>query len=147
VGGVVEQVVHDRALDHASGVHHLHAVGDASDHAQVVGDHHHCRVEVTPDAVEHIEDLGLHGHVEGGGGLVGDQHVGIVGDRHRDHHTLTHAPGELVGVLARPLVGLRDADRVEQLDGLQRCLPLGDRLVGQDHLDDLIADAVHGVER
>ena len=71
-------------------------------------------------ALEHFEDLGLDRDVEGGRRLVGDDHVGVVGDRHRDHHPLAHAAGELVREAAGPLVGVRDADEVEQLDGALR---------------------------
>ena len=66
----------------------------------------------------HLEDLGLHGDVERRRRLVGDQHLGVVGDRHRDHHALAHAAGELVRVLLGALVRLRDADDVEQVDRL-----------------------------
>ena len=50
----------------------------------------------------HLEDLGLDRDVECRGRLVGDQHLGVVGDRHRDHHALAHATRELVRVLRRP---------------------------------------------
>ena len=76
------------------------------------------------DALEHLEHLGLHGHVEGGGRLVGDEQVGVVGDRHGDHDPLAHAAGELVRVLVDPLLRLRDADQVEQLDRPRRRLLL-----------------------
>ena len=55
------------------------------------------------DPLHHLEHLGLDGDVEGGGGLVGDEHVGLVGDRHGDHRPLAHAAGELVGVLVGPV--------------------------------------------
>ena len=68
------------------------------------------------DALEHLEHLGLDRDVEGGRGLVGDDHVGIVGDRHGDHGPLAHAARELVRVLVGPLLRVGDADQVEQLD-------------------------------
>ena len=49
-------------------------------------------------ADEHLEHLGLHGHVERGGRLVGDQQLRVAGDGHGDHRPLAHAAGELVGV-------------------------------------------------
>ena len=68
------------------------------------------------DALEHLEHLGLDGHVERGGRLVGDEHVGVVGDRHRDHRPLAHAARVLVRVLVDALARVRDADDLEQLD-------------------------------
>ncbi len=47
-----------------------------------------------------VEDLRLHGHVEGGRRLVGDQDGGVAGERHRDQHALALAARELVGIRA-----------------------------------------------
>ena len=49
-----------------------------------------------------VEDLRLDGHVERRGRLVGDQQLRVAGQRHRDHHPLAHAAGELVRILAHP---------------------------------------------
>ena len=51
----------------------MHPVGDAGDHAEVVGDQHDRRARAVLDALEHLEHLGLDGHVERGGRLVGDE--------------------------------------------------------------------------
>ena len=50
-------------------------------------------------------------------------------------------------VLHGPLVGLRDADDVEQLDGPRRAPACVEILVRPDHLDDLLADPLHRVQR
>ena len=47
---------------------------------------------------DEVEDLRLRRHVERRRGLVGDQQVGVVHQRHRDHHALAHAARELVRV-------------------------------------------------
>ena len=60
--------------------------------------------------VDQLEDLRLDGHVERGRRLVGDQHVRVVDERHRDHRALAHAARELVRVVACADVGVRDAD-------------------------------------
>ena len=49
---------------------------------------------------QQVQDLGLHGDVEGGRRFVGDQQLAAAGQCHRDHHPLPHAAGELVRVLA-----------------------------------------------
>jgi hypothetical protein len=54
-----------------------------------------CRV--APGRLDLLDDLRLGGHVEGGGGLVGDEQVGLAGDPDGDHDALSHAAGELVG--------------------------------------------------
>ena len=91
VPGVVEDVVGAALLDHAAGVHDGDAVGHLGDGAHVVGDHHDGHAELLLDVAHQVEDLGLHGDVERGGRLVGDQHLRAAGDRHGDHHPLAHA--------------------------------------------------------
>ena len=49
-------------------------------------------------AAQHVQHLGLHRDVQRRGGLVGHQYRGPQRDRHRDHHALPHAAGELVRV-------------------------------------------------
>ena len=64
-----------------------------------------------------LEDLRLDGDVERGGRLVGDQQVGIVGERHGDHHALALAAGQFVRIGLHAPLGIRDADERQQLDG------------------------------
>ena len=54
--------------------------------------------------------------VESGRRLVGDQEIGVVDERHRDHHALTHAAGELVRIVVDPALGARNADRLQQVE-------------------------------
>ena len=62
-------------------------------------------MSTSPDAhlvlqlLEQLQHLGLHGDVERGGRLVGDDDVGLHRERHGDHHPLALAAGELVRVL------------------------------------------------
>ncbi|UGA37136.1 hypothetical protein JOS77_23880 [Chromobacterium haemolyticum] len=42
---------------------------------------------------DQLQDLLLDGHVQRGGGFVGNQQLGFAGDRHRDHHPLLLAAG------------------------------------------------------
>ena len=67
-----------------------------------------------------LEDLRLHGDVERGGRLVGDQQRRIAGQRHRDHHALAHAAGELVRIFVDALLGRGDVHAAQQLDGARR---------------------------
>ena len=114
----VEDLARGPVLHRAAGVHHHHVRRRLGDDAEVVRDQDHADVELALDAVDQLEDLRLHRHVERGRRLVGDQHVRVVDERHRDHRALAHAARELVRVVAsRATFGVRDPDRVEQLDG------------------------------
>ena len=75
-----------------------------------------------PQALDQVEDLRLDGHVERGRRLVGDQQLGVAGERHGDHHALAHAARELVRVVVERARRGRDADQLEQLDR-RACAP------------------------
>ena len=101
------------------------------------------------EPLEQVEDLRLDRHVERGRRLVGDQHLGLERQRHRDHRPLPHARRRTrAGSASTRRSGVGDADRVEQLDRRARApRPRRCRAVGPDRLDDLVADPVDGVER
>ena len=89
----------DRALlDDLAVVHHADHVGDAPHDAEIVGDEQQAHAEPLADVGQQLEDLRLHGDVERGGRLVGDQQIGLVGERHRDHHALALAAGQLMRI-------------------------------------------------
>jgi hypothetical protein len=50
-----------------------------------------------------VHDLPSHLAVEGGGGLVGKDDVGLPGQGARDGHALALAPGELLGIVLGPV--------------------------------------------
>ncbi len=143
-----EHVVDGPGLDEASGVHHADAVGVAGDDAQVVGDQHHGGPGDLLGPLQHVEDLRLDGHVEGGRRLVGDDQARVVGDRDGDHHPLAHPAGELVREGVDPTLRCRDPDHAKQLDRThRRGLPAERPVVQHQALGDLVADRVDGGER
>ena len=95
---------------------------------------------------EQLEDLRLDRHVERGRRLVGDEQRGLAGERHRDHHALPHAAGELVRVGVDAGLRRRDADELQHLDRALARLAARLLLVQADGLDDLRAHRVDGVE-
>ena len=64
-----------------------------------------------------FEDLRLDGDVERGGRLVGDDQLGVAGQRDGDHDALAHAAGKLVRILLQPPRRIGDADQIQQFDG------------------------------
>ena len=83
---------------------------------EVVGDQHHGGTGLVRDPLDQLEDLGLDRHVEGRRRLVGDDQLGVEGQGDRDHHPLAHPATQLVGVAAQALLGIGDADELEQLE-------------------------------
>ena len=94
-----------RVLEHFKGwagfddltlVHHDNVLGALSGKAQIVGDEQHGGAQRVGEHVQVVEDALLHGHVEGGGRLVGDQQIGAAGQADGDERALAHTTGELV---------------------------------------------------
>ncbi len=112
-----------RLLDHPARVHDDHVVGDLGDHPEVVRDHDDRRAVLLLQLAHQLEDLRLRRHVERRRRLVRDQQVGVVDERHRDHHALPHAAGELVRIVVDPLLGPRNADLLERVHAPGRAPP------------------------
>ena len=110
-----------------------------------MGDHDDRRAVLARALADQLQNLGLHGHVQRRGGLVGDQELGIAGQRDGDDDALAHAAGKFVGVLLHALLRAGDAHQPEQLHApLPRVAP-GALFVGDDALGDLRAHGEHRV--
>ena len=141
----LEERVDARALNRAASVHDHHVIRRTSNNAQVVGDEHDGGTSLLLRDLKDVQDLCLDGHVEGGGGLVGDDDVGVVRDSDGNHHALAHAARELVGIRVKAVLGVGDANQGEQLDAALANLVLGHvGVVDEQSLGKLVADGEHG---
>ena len=86
---------------------------------------------------QQVEDSLLYRHVEGCGGLVGDDDIGIVYQRHGNHHALLLSATKLVGVAVEDLLGAGEEHLTEKLN---------DTLSVTPHLEHLLAAFLHRVE-
>ena len=143
-GGV--QVEDLRLLDEPTGVHHAGAVGHVGHDAEIVGDEDQAHLPLLLQVRQQLHDLSLHGDVERGRRLVGDEHRRVQGDRHRDHDALAHATGELVWIGLDALPRGRNGDTFHEphrtLEGVRLVHPA----VLAEHLGDLPPDREDGVE-
>src|SRR5437879_7149425 len=122
---------------HAAGVHYGDAVRDLGDYGEIVRDEEHGQAELGAKFSEQVEDLGLDGDIERGGGLVGDEQLRAIHDGHRDHDALAHAAGELVRIVAGAADGLGDGDVGHGLDGEASGFVFRARAVSQNGFGDL----------
>ncbi|RIH82137.1 hypothetical protein Mrose_03458 [Calidithermus roseus] len=143
VEGMGEEGLEAALLADLAAVHHRDAVAKVTSQGGVVGDEEHRQAQVALEVLEQVDDLGLHDHVQGAGGLVEDDQRGLEGQGHGDDHPLLHAARKLVGVAAIDLGGQPDA--LQKPLHLLPGLGLGDAL--QQHpLGHLVAHPQHRVE-
>jgi len=72
MGGRAKDFLPGAQFDHAAGIHYGYAIGDLRNYGEIVRDEEHGEAEFGAELREEVEDLGLDGDVERGGGLVGD---------------------------------------------------------------------------
>jgi hypothetical protein len=114
----LEQILGAGLLHLPPGVHHHHPVGILGDDPHVVGDQHNRSAQRLLQFAHQVEYLGLDCDVEGGGGLICDQQLGIARHRHCDHHALAHAAGKLVRVGVRATLRLGNMNSAQHLNRL-----------------------------
>ena len=134
-------------LDHLARVHDQHAVAEVADEVEVVADHDQPDAALAHQRVEDAEHLHPHRHVERRGRLVGDDHLRLRHQHHRDHHPLAHAARDLVRIEPVDPLGVADLHRLEHLQRLLPRLAPRAAVVHRIGLGDLVADALHRVQR
>ena len=134
-------------LDDLALAHDVDPVGHAAHDAEVVGDEQHGHAELALQRLQQLEDLGLDSDVEGGGRLVGDQQVRLVGERHGDHDALALAARELMGIGLQPPLGIVEADLAQELQHAAARGGVVEAVVQLHDLAHLLLDGVQGVER
>ena len=80
-------------------------------------------------------------------GLVRDQQLRLVRERHRDHHALALAAGELVRIRVEPAGRVLDAHKVEQLDDPFPSRRRPHATVQAQRLADLLLHRVQWIQR
>ena len=133
-------------LDDLAGVHDDGAVGDVGHDAPVVGDDQDRHAGGVLQVAQQLEDLGLHGDVEGRGRLVGDQELRPAGEREGDVDALGHAAGDLVRVRGEHPFGVGQLDLFQQFDSTRSPSCPRQVLVQADDLVEVAPDGVRRVE-
>ena len=91
----VEHVVGVADLHDPTEVHHGDAVGEVSDHTEVVADEQVARALLGLQLRQQVEDCGLHGYIERTGRLVGDDDARVAGKGAGDCDALLQATRQL----------------------------------------------------
>ena len=147
VARIAEELRRRRLLAHLAIAHDHHVVGDLAHEREVVGDKEHRHLVALLEGGHEIHDLALYGDVERGGRLIGNQQLRLAGDRHRDHHALLLAAGELERIGVEPPLGLGDTDLDEQFHSAAAQRASCEPEVLAQHFADLEAHREDRVER
>ena len=136
-----------RVLHHLPGVHHDDARASLGHHTKIVGDQQQRGTGAIGQIQQQVDDLRLHGDIQRGGWLIGDQQHRIADQRHGDHRALTHPTRELVRVGVTAALRQRDADSLQHGDGaIPRCLAPKAQMTACG-FGDLLSDGKNRIER
>ena len=102
-------------LHELAGVEHAYAICELRHRPEIVRDEQDRRLNLSMQRAHELQDMRLHDDVERRGWLVHQEHVRTAGKRHGDHHPLSHAPAELVGIGSVDAPGVVELDKMQQL--------------------------------
>ena len=111
-----------------------------------MGDEDNTRTGLFLELLDELDDLGLDGHVQSGGGLIGNDELGVAGQGDGDDHTLTHTAGQLMRVLLESFLRRGNAYLGEQFHCLLVQLRLGHLLVVLERFHQLLFNGEHRVQ-
>ncbi len=147
VQGIAKEFGGGGGFDDTAGIHDFDAVTDLGDDGQIVGDEDDGHAEFLLVFFDQLEDFGLHGDVERGGGFVGYENLWFGDQGHGNHDTLPHAAGEFMGVGLDTGFWVGDADFAERAGGGFESIAFTGIGMQQQGFDQLLADAQERVQR
>ncbi len=117
-----------------------------ADNGQVVGYQQYGHAKALLKGFKQLQHLFLDGDVQGCRGLVGNQQVRLIGQRHGDHDPLLLASGKLVGVAVKPFPGFGNTHQFQQFDNPRPGLLTPQTLVQCQGFADLFFNGMEGVQ-
>ena len=144
--GLVKEPADIRRLYDFPSIHDIHQIADLRHNAQIVGNQENGGASLLLEAAHELQNLRLNGHIQRGSRLVGNNQIWLTDHGGADHHPLTQAAAELMGIAVVPALRLRDPHAAEHLDYLALRLIPAEVLVEHQHLRNLGARLDDGVE-
>ena len=135
------------AFHHAAIVHHRDLIRGVGNDAHVMGDQDHTDLALICKLLDQVEHLRLNRNIQSRGRLIGDNHSRLRAQSKRDHHTLAHAAGKLVGVLVKPNGRVWDRHTIQKRDGPLFGVRCGKPKMQLDRLNQLLTHCEERVER
>src|SRR5262249_22542214 len=107
VAGVPVNISGRPPLNDFAGIHNVDPIGVAGHDTQVVRNDNQGDTVLHAEMLHQLQDLGLNGHVQGRGRLVGYDQLGVAAQRHSYHQPLQHTAAELMWKLLDPALWVR----------------------------------------
>jgi len=143
----LEELARRRVLDEPSLVQDEHARAQDGEHAEVVAHHEQGHPALPLLRAQDLQHLRLHGHVERGCRLVGDEQGGLEQQRHGEEDALALTTGQFVRQTGRLRGGVGEPHALHHLHGGIAGAPPVTLAVGERHFGHLIDHAHPRVER
>ena len=147
MGGRVEQRCDIRLLDDLAGIEDADALAYFRDDAEIMRDEQQCRAVAALHLGDQPQYLLLHGNVERGRRLVGDDQLRFGGESRGDQHALAHAAGEFMRIALEHARRLANMHLFEEAERAR----LGGRGVEAEDADEPVGhlgfDALGRIER
>ena len=112
-----------------------------------MSNHNNRHSELFLKSAHKLENLSLNCNVERRCRLVGNEDIGLAGERHGNHNSLAHTARKLVGVLLHTLLGLVYVNETEHFNSAVVRFLLVSVGMEQNCLHKLLADCICGVQR
>src|SRR5262252_6308350 len=146
VAGVAINIPGCSPLDDLAGIHNIDPIGVAGHDPQIVRNDQKGDPVLPAEILHQIQYLGLNGHVEGRGRLVGYDQLGVAAQRYGYHHPLQHASAKLMRKLREPALRVRYPYLLKTTHSLLAGLHLAHAKVKFKGLGKLALDRENGVE-
>lgn len=143
--GPVKHVAARSQLDEASQIHDADTAADMMHHSQIMGNKQIRQSQLLLQPLQHIDDLHLHGYVEGRNGLIAEHAFRLQGQGAGDADALPLAAAEFMGI-ALGRFGPQVDHLQESLYGLPPFLRRGAQAVIPQGFTDNVADGHTGVQ-
>jgi hypothetical protein len=147
MSGLTEYDLDRSVLHDLPSVHDGHLTTEPGDHTEVVSDIENRGVGALPERLDQIQDAGLRGHVQAGGGLVQDKEVRVTRQCDGNRDPLLLPTAELVRVSTGHLGGVGQTYRFKKVQHpTPRPCPSAPLMLTED-FDDLLSDGENRVKR
>jgi hypothetical protein len=77
MAGMSKNVIGETGLNNPSRIHNIDSLNVTRDHPQIMGDDHKRGIEFLHQIRHEFQELGLDGHIQGRGRLVGNDDLGV----------------------------------------------------------------------